>query len=96
MGTNADGKYLSYIPEADASVPLVLTEDRHHHTDANIEVLDFASKLDKPVAPYYRDHLEAMGLPMQVTAAQLQAAARRGRHQRQRRARRCLAPALAG
>ena len=38
MGTNEDGKYLSYIPEADASVPLVLTEDRHHHSDANIEV----------------------------------------------------------
>jgi hypothetical protein len=72
MGTNADGKYLSYIPEADASVPLVLTEGRHHHGDAGIDVMDFASTLEKPVAPYYRDHLEAMGLPMQVTAAQLQ------------------------
>jgi hypothetical protein len=73
MGTTEDGKYLSYIPEADASIPLVLTEGRHHHGDADIDVMDFASTLEKPVAPYYRDHLAAMGLPMQVTAAQLQA-----------------------
>jgi hypothetical protein len=72
MGTTEDGKYLSYIPEADASVPLVLIEARHHHGDAGIDVMDFSSALEEPVAPYYRDHLEAMGLPMEVTAAQLQ------------------------
>jgi hypothetical protein len=73
LGTNEDGSYRSYIPQADASVPLVLTEGRHHHGDADIAVLDFKSTLEKQVAPYYRDHLEAMGLPMEVTSSQLQA-----------------------
>lgn len=72
LGTSAGGKYRSYIPEADASTPLVLVEGLHSHTDAHIDTIDFHSKLEKPVAPYYRAHLEAMGLPMEVTAAQLQ------------------------
>jgi hypothetical protein len=50
----------------------VLAEGEHYHSDARIEVIDFTSRMEKPVAPYYRAHLEAMGLPMQVTAAQLQ------------------------
>jgi hypothetical protein len=73
MGTTEHGSYRSYHPAADASVPLVLAEKRHHHHDADIDVIDFATTLEQPVAPYYRDHLETMGLPMQVTAAQLQA-----------------------
>ncbi len=72
MGTNDGGTYRSYIPEADASISLVLKEGRHYHADARIDVIDFTSKMEKPVAPYYRAHLEAIGLPMQVTAAQLQ------------------------
>ena len=72
LGTNADGKYRSYIPEADASTPLVLAEGRHYHADAHVTVIDFTSKLEAPVAPYYRAHLAAMGLPMHVTVAQLQ------------------------
>jgi hypothetical protein len=72
MGTTADGKYRSYIPEADAAIRLVLAEGEHYHSDARIDVIDFTSRMEKPVAPYYRAHLEAMGLPMQVTAAQLQ------------------------
>ena len=67
MGTNADGKYRSYIPEADASSRSCCQEGQHYHSDARIDVIDFTSKMEKPVAPYYRDHLEAMGLPMQVT-----------------------------
>ena len=35
-------------------------------------MIDFSSKLDGPVAPYYLAHLKAMGLPMQMTAAQLE------------------------
>ena len=71
MGTNAKGNYLAYIPEEDAVSPLKLVEGPHTHADAHIKVLDFASKLNRPVAPYYLAHLKAMGLPMQVTAAQL-------------------------
>ncbi len=71
-GTSIRGTYRSYIPEADASTPLVPVEGRHYHSDARIDVMDFTSKLEQPVAPYYRTHLEAMGLPMQVTVAQLQ------------------------
>jgi hypothetical protein len=71
-GTSTHGKYRSYIPEADASTPLVPVEGLHHHSDARIKVMDFAGKLEQPVAPYYRAHLKAMGLPMQVTVAQLQ------------------------
>jgi Porin PorA len=72
MGTTATGSYRSYIPEADATTPLVLTEGRHYHADARVSVIDFASKLMRPVAPYYLAHLRAMGLPMQITSAQLQ------------------------
>ena len=72
LGTDADGKYRSYIPEADRSTPLVLAEDRHYHADAHVSVIDFTSKLEAPVAPYYRAHLAAMGLPMHVTVTQLQ------------------------
>lgn len=72
LGTSADGKYRSYLPEADASTPLVLVEGPHYHSDARVTVVDFKSKLEKPVAPYYLAHLRAMGLPMHVTLAQLQ------------------------
>jgi hypothetical protein len=72
MGTNTKGSYLAYIPEADVTAPLVLVEGPHYHSDARATVLDFSTKVDKPVAPYYLAHLKAMGLPMQVTAAQLQ------------------------
>ncbi len=72
LGTSADGKYRSYLPEIDASTPLVLAERRHYHADARTSVIDFTSKLEAPVAPYYRAHLAAMGLPMHVTVAQLQ------------------------
>ncbi len=61
-----------------------------------IDVIDFTSTMEKPVAPYYRAHLEAMGLPMQVTAAQLQATALGRRHRRQRGAGRRAAAADPG
>ena len=54
-----------------ASTPLVLAEDRHYHADARVSVIDFTSKLEAPVAPYYRAPA-AMGLPMHVSVAQLQ------------------------
>ena len=72
MGTTAGGSYLAYIPEADASTPLVLARGRHYHANAHATVIDFSSKLEAPVAPYYLAHLKSMGLPTQVTAAQLQ------------------------
>jgi len=71
MGTSANGRYLAYIPEEDAVSQLTLVEGAHTHRDAHIKVLDFASKLNGPVAPYYLEHLRKMGAPMQVTAAQL-------------------------
>ncbi len=71
-GTSIHGTYRSYIPEADASTPLVPVEGLHRHSDARISVMDFSSKLERPVAPYYRAHLAAMGLPMQVSVTQLQ------------------------
>ena len=72
MGTKLHGSYLAYIPEADALVRLVPLRAPHYHGDAHVSVVDFSSRLEKPVAPYYLAHLEAMGLPMQVTAAQLE------------------------
>ena len=72
MDTTADGNYLAYVPEADTSVPLVLAEGTHHHGDAGIDVIDFSSKLNTPVAPYYLQHLKDIGLPMEVTTAQIQ------------------------
>ena len=73
MGTTAGGSYLAYIPEADASTKLVLARSLHYHADAHVNVIDFTSKLERPVAPYYLAHLtKDMGLPTQVTAAQLQ------------------------
>lgn len=72
MGTNAKGSYRAFIPEEDASSNLVLVEGKHRHADANATVIDFASHRDGPVAPYYLEHLKKMGLPMQVTAAQLE------------------------
>ncbi|MGZ7087749.1 MAG: porin PorA family protein, partial [Ilumatobacteraceae bacterium] len=71
MGTNAKGSYLAYIPEEDAVSHMVLVEGPHTHPDAHIRVLDFSSKRNGPVAPYYLAHLKQMGLPMQVTASQL-------------------------
>jgi hypothetical protein len=71
MGTAANGNYLSYIPEADAVSHLTLAEGPHYHSDARATVIDFASNLEKPVAPYYLAHLKAMGLPMQVDPALL-------------------------
>jgi hypothetical protein len=72
MGTTSDGTYSSYIPEADAQAPMALVRGPHYHADAKTTVIDFSSKLEAPVAPYYREHLAAIGLPMQITAAQLQ------------------------
>ena len=73
MGTTTGGSYLAYIPEADASTKLVLARGLHYHADAHTNVIDFTSKLEAPVAPYYLTHLtKDMGLPTQVTAAQLQ------------------------
>ncbi len=71
MGTKAKGSYLAYIPEEDALSPMHLVEGPHHHSDAPVAVIDFSSKRDGPVAPYYLAHLKAMGLPMEVSAAQL-------------------------
>lgn len=72
MGTNVNGAYRAYIPEEDAISNMKLVEGPHAHPDAHIKVLDYSSKLDGPVAPYYLAHLKKMGLPMQVTAAQLE------------------------
>jgi hypothetical protein len=71
MGTNAKGRYLAFIPEEDAVSPLRLVEGPHTHGDAHIKVLDFASTKNGPVAPYYLEHLQQMGAPTHVTAAQL-------------------------
>ncbi len=71
MGTNAKGSYLAYIPEEDAVSQMHLVEGPHRHSDAPVAVIDFSSKRDGPVAPYYLAHLKAMGLPMEVSAAQL-------------------------
>jgi hypothetical protein len=72
MGTSADGTYHAFIPEEDTSSTLRLLNPLHVHGNRNIEVIDFTSHLDRPVAPYYREHLaKEMGLPMAVTAAQL-------------------------
>ena len=71
MGTNAKGSYLAYIPEADVVSRMRLVEGSHHHSDAPVAIIDFSSKRDAPVAPYYLAHLKAMGLPMEVSAAQL-------------------------
>jgi len=71
MGTNAKGSYRAFIPEEDATNNLVLVEGPHAHPDSHISVLDFKSKLNGPVAPYYLAHLKKMGLPTEVTAAQL-------------------------
>ncbi|HEY5012165.1 MAG TPA: porin PorA family protein, partial [Acidimicrobiia bacterium] len=72
MGTKATGSYRSFIPEAGVSAPLKLVEDRHFHDDGRVSVIDFSTKLLHPVAPYYLAHLQAIGLPMQITTAQLQ------------------------
>ncbi len=72
MSTTGNGSYRSYIPEADATTPLALVEGRHYHADARVSVIDFSSKLTRPVAPYYLAHLRALGLPMQITTAELQ------------------------
>ena len=72
MGTKATGSYLAYIPEADVQSHLALVEGAHTHPDVNIPVIDFSSKEEKPVAPYYLEHLKAIGLPMQITGAQLE------------------------
>jgi len=73
MGTSGDGTYHAFIPEEDASSTLELVEPLHVHGNQNIDVIDFSSHLDRPVAPYYREHLaKEMGLPMGVTAAQLE------------------------
>ena len=83
-------------PKRTPRYPLVLHEGRHYHADARIDVIDFTSKLEKPVAPYYRAHLEAMGLPMQVTAAQLQGQLSAAGIDVEPCARRCAAPADPG
>jgi hypothetical protein len=72
MGTKSSGTYLAFVPEADARVPLQLVQGRHYSSRAGVDVIDFSSKLEAPVAPYYLEHLKAMGLPMEVSAAQLQ------------------------
>ena len=71
MGTSAKGSYLAYIPEEDAVSRMHLVEGAHRHSDAPVAVIDFSSTRNGPVAPYYLAHLKAMGLPMQVSAAQL-------------------------
>jgi hypothetical protein len=72
MGTRLGGSYLAYIPEEDATSRLVPVEGPHTHPDVPATVIDFASHRDGPVAPYFLAHLKALGLPMQVTAAQLE------------------------
>jgi hypothetical protein len=51
---------------------LKLVRGPHYHADAGVTVIDFSSRIETPVAPYYLQHLKDIGLPMQVTAAQLQ------------------------
>jgi hypothetical protein len=72
MGTTSDGTYRAFIPEADTIVPLTLVRPLHYDANAGTDVISFSSKLETPVAPYYLTHLKAMGLPMQVTSAELQ------------------------
>jgi hypothetical protein len=72
MGTKSTGTYFAFIPAADARTPLHLVQGRHYSSRAGIDVIDFSTKLEAPVAPYYLEHLKAMGLPMEVSAAQLQ------------------------
>ena len=72
MGTKANGSYFAYIPEADVLSHLTLVRPLHSHPGVNISVIDFSSNEEKPVAPYYLKHLKAMGLPMQITGAQLE------------------------
>jgi len=71
LGTEASGSYLAYIPEADVTTPLMLVSGPHHHDEGDTTVIDFATKLEAPVAPYYLAHLRALGLPMEITAAQM-------------------------
>jgi Porin PorA len=71
LDTKASGSYLAYIPEADVTTPLMLVNGPHHHAEGDTTVIDFATKLEAPVAPYYLAHLQAMGLPMEITPAQL-------------------------
>jgi hypothetical protein len=49
----------------------VLVSGPHHHEEGSTTVIDFATKVEAPVAPYYRAHLQSMGLPMEVTAAEM-------------------------
>jgi hypothetical protein len=72
MGTTPGGTYRAYIPEADSQVPLRLVRGPFYDPKTGTDVVEFSSKLETPVAPYYRTHLAAIGLPMQVTAAELQ------------------------
>jgi hypothetical protein len=72
MGTKADGAYRAFIPEENAASHLVYLSGPHYLATAHTTVIDFASNLTGPVAPYYRAHLAAMGLPMQITGAQLE------------------------
>lgn len=72
MGTSIKGSYLAYIPEEDAASRLVPVEGPHPQPDVSLSVVDFASHRDGPVAPYFLAHLKALGLPMEVTAAQLE------------------------
>ena len=72
MGTSLEGSYRAFIPEEDASSQLMPVEGPHRHPDVSATVIDFASHRDGPVAPYFLAHLKALGLPMQVTAAQLE------------------------
>ena len=72
IGTTADGSYRSFIPEADLTTRLVPAEGKHYHSDARTSVIDFESRITHEVAPYYLAHLKAMGLPMQITTAELQ------------------------
>jgi hypothetical protein len=71
MGTEASGSYRAFIPEADVTTPLVLLHGPHHHADGDTTVIDFETKLEAPVAPYYLAHLQALGLPMQITATEI-------------------------
>jgi DUF3068 family protein len=72
MGTQRDGTYYAFIPEADTQVALQYVRGPHYSPAAGVDVTDFSSKLLAPVAPYYLEHLKAMGLPMEVSAVQLQ------------------------
>ncbi len=71
LGTEASGSYRAYIPEADVTTPLMLVSGPHHHAEGDTTVIDFATKLEAPVAPYYLAHLRALGLPMEVSAAEM-------------------------